>query len=589
MFYLEWSDRKGATRGTPRGDQARQRCWPILALAASMAFFQSGCQSGPFGECCNGNGLFGPCGYFSRMTNRVFNRSNGNGCCGPGAVTGVPIESGAPSAVVVPGAVPAAPPGATVITPPTGSSVSSEPNILDQAAPKSRINGSSSGGGAPSSGSASDRTGYQTAGGILGTRMARRRSDESYTTTVSTPAPTSRSEQAASTSYRSRANAAVTADPGPLDHLPPLDLPAEVTQSPATSSDATNAEGTNRSGDESKKSKPDGRRESSPSESEVDLAAASSPAPESGPSASTPPGLARFVAVDLKLAGGSVPSSAGLKWLVEKGYRTLLDLRDPSEVPSSFIAEVTRAGLRYVPLPIGLNSVDREHVGRFNFELAAGEARPLYFFDSDGNRPGALWYIRRVVVDRVDTQIARREAEELGLKDEAYQLASTNYVASVTSPPANAKPVARTPAGKAASLDTGVVPSASIATEKTATGAPTETSPGSRIQSQPAEASGSAPTAATPVAAANAPATRAPLSQAPAELPQELSTAVVSDPAGCPPTVGWRPFAAMVVTGVCVPLAFWSRTIAPSILTRTRASLAGSGPRRKSLPGESGV
>ena len=94
----------------------------------------------------------------------------------------------------------------------------------------------------------------------------------------------------------------------------------------------------------------------------------------------------RFVAVDLKLAGGSTPSTEGLRWLVDKGYRTVLDLRESSEVPSSFIADAASLGLRYVALPIGLKTIDRDHVERFNFEMAAGEARPLFFFDSDGTR-----------------------------------------------------------------------------------------------------------------------------------------------------------------------------------------------------------
>ena len=153
--------------------------------------------------------------------------------------------------------------------------------------------------------------------------------------------------------------------------------------------------------------------------------------PEPAPSASVGPGLARFVAVDLKLAGGSLPSTAGLDWLVEKGYRTLLDLRESSEVSPAFIAEVTKRGLRYIALPIGPGSIDRDHVARFQFEIAAGEARPLYFFDSDGTRSGALWYIRRIATDRVDQQVARREAEELGLFDQAYWSAVTKYVSTL--------------------------------------------------------------------------------------------------------------------------------------------------------------
>ena len=91
---------------------------------------------------------------------------------------------------------------------------------------------------------------------------------------------------------------------------------------------------------------------------------------------------------------------------------------------------MTKRGLRYVALPIGPGSIDREHVARFGFEVAAGEARPLYFFDSDGTRSGALWYIRRIATDRVDQQVARREAEELGLSDQTYWSAVTKYVST---------------------------------------------------------------------------------------------------------------------------------------------------------------
>ena len=133
------------------------------------------------------------------------------------------------------------------------------------------------------------------------------------------------------------------------------------------------------------------------------MTSAPAPAAEADPaSSSIGTGITRFAAVDLKLAGGSCTSADGLKWLVDKGYRTVLDLRESSEVPSSFIAEVTSLGLRYVALPISLKTIDRDHVDRFNFEVAAGEARPLFFFDSDGTRAGALWYIRRIANDRVD-------------------------------------------------------------------------------------------------------------------------------------------------------------------------------------------
>jgi protein tyrosine phosphatase (PTP) superfamily phosphohydrolase (DUF442 family) len=317
-----------------------------------------------------------------------------------------------------------------------------------------------------------------------------------------------------------------------------------------------------------------------PAVAELDLTSATAPAPEPSPSASVGPGIARFVAVDLKLAGGSVPSDAGLKWLVEKGYRTVLDLRESAEVPSSFIALVANHGLRYVALPIGLKSIDRNHIARFNFEIAAGEARPLFFFDSDGTRAGALWYIRRITNDRVDRQIAKREAEELGLSDRNYWAAVTDYV---TAPPSVQKSAAAT----------GAQPGPASPQVSTSASDP-RPAPG-----QPLPATGSQPRASAksetgavvvspgspPPVVPALPATEpiADLPPSPSAIPTSTAQPSVGD------SLSWRPFAAMVVTGLSLPLAYWSRTAVPMVLAKARASLPAPALRPKSIRGELGA
>ena len=314
-----------------------------------------------------------------------------------------------------------------------------------------------------------------------------------------------------------------------------------------------------------------------PAADDLDLTSGSSPASQSSPSASVGPGIRRFVAVDLKLAGGSAPSADGLKWLVDKGYRTVLDLREPSEVPSSFITDATNLGLRYVALPISLKTIDRAHVDRFHFEVAAGEARPLFFFDSDGTRAGALWYIHRIANDRIDHQIARREAEELGLTDKNYWAAATNYVAALGGP--------RT---TATSADPGQSPSLSPVTvndsqtdqnqtraDESQTATPV---PKSRQQSSQSTAN---PAAAAPTQASTAPDTQ--LKQPAPSRPDSVAAAAPDL------TFAWRPLAAMVVSGLALPLAYWSRTLTPTLLSKARASLPGPAHRPKSLPVELGA
>ncbi len=288
-------------------------------------------------------------------------------------------------------------------------------------------------------------------------------------------------------------------------------------------------------------------------------------------------GIARFASVDPRLAGGSLPSAAGLGWLVEKGYRTILDLRESSEVSPSFIAEAARRGLRYVALPINLRSLDHDRLARFQFELAAPEARPLFFFDSDGSRAGALWYIRRVTQDRVDPQLARREAEDIGLRAQGDWQSATDYIRTLEA--AGPRPTP-TRTGSAA-------PSRAPAAGSTQSG------PMARRPVDDARGASDVDPRPLPAATADAPGARSNPSDPPVgRLTKSASAAPRPAPpigsGSSPEPLNWRPFAAMVVTGLSLPLAYLTRTAIPEAIARARASLPGPGPRRRSLPHESG-
>jgi len=572
MIRLDCLQAGRAIRGTPRTGLARSGRWPVMGLLACVVLSLSGCRSDPCGG-CNGLGLFGPTGFFARTSYRVFNRPVpvADPCCGTEVIGPAPVTVAAPAATVVPG--PPAYVGPAVGTP---SSVPPAPQSgseqLDPV-PNSRIEGRPSSGAGSQSSTVPGKTSYQTRRSDPLTRVTRQRSDDLARTTISTPAPTSRSAQASRLDQQE----------DPLDHLPPLDLPGEVTRS-ATPPRPPAAERETKPVDAAKTS---ARLESSPSESELEVAAISAPAPDPSPSASDGPGVARFVAVDLKLAGGSAPTTAGLKWLSEKGYRTLLDLRETSEVPPTFITEVTNRGLRYIALPFSRKSIDRDHVTRFNFEMAAADSRPLFFFDSDGSSAGALWYIRRVVVDRVDQQIARREAEELGLSDQTYWLAAADYIATASGTPAKAasSPAAVRPA-PAAAKGAALAPSKALDSATRGTAAVDATNP-------PPQKTASPPaTVPTALKTQTAPVSVAQTTAGPPAPPEQKTLIPVQAPTSPEPPFSsdpnaWRPLAAMVVTGLSLPLAFCCRTIVPSMVAKALASLPAPGLRPKSLPSRS--
>jgi protein tyrosine phosphatase (PTP) superfamily phosphohydrolase (DUF442 family) len=272
---------------------------------------------------------------------------------------------------------------------------------------------------------------------------------------------------------------------------------------------------------------------------------------------SVAPGIHHFSAVELRLAGGSLPNSQGLEWLAEKGYKTLLDLRESGEVQPSFLAEVQKNHLRYVSLPVTLKTVNTESLNRFNLELAMAEQRPLYFCDTDGNRAGALWFVRRIQVDHVDLQTARREAQDLGLADETFLRAAETCVESLKSQPS--------------------APAAAPAQDPFKPQAPKAPEP--------------APSPVAP-APSSTPAPSTPQTGSAETFPREFAatTAGEKTPDLPPTTTGsahWKSYTAMVVTGLGLPLAFLSRASAP-IKTWVLASLPSTARSQRSLPDESG-
>ncbi len=527
-----------------------------LVALALLALAQEGCQSGGCSSC----GLRG----------RLFNR---RATVAEPVLTdpGASISSGG-TITESPGTL--VPNGTSTVTEPEGGikALPESPPANDSTKPgnasgsRSLKNGNSIGSAAP--GRASD---YETARNPK-TKAGQPREDLARLV-LSKPKKASASQPGNNVPTRTKEKpAADSPSDNPLDHLaPPADLPLEPIESsrdpkdplPASAFDApapepivestashsvkakqpesTNSSQDTRSALPLKSNLSDPSTKSSADEKKQAAASQTpgNPSPEEllkQISLSPPPAAApvpHFSAVLPTLAGGGLPSNEGLDWLLEKGYKTLLDLREPSEVQPTFIAEVSKRGLRYLALPVTLESLDSERLERFQKEISQNDARPLYFFDNDGARAGALWFIRAMTQekDKLDISHARREAQELGLNEaKLWSVAETTLRRLL--PPIDAT-----------------------------TAAPATKNRSSENDSQePAQGS-----------------------FRPGELPQGSKVADSGRTA-----LNWRPYVAMLLTILGVPLAFWSRS-GLSLRRILQASLPASAPRPKALPGRSVV
>lgn len=500
MTTMRWFQAGVSPRGIPAFRRPKRRHPVILLALIVVVLGQTGCQSGFFGSCG------GPCGRLRNLSERAFRpfRPAASCCNGDlGVLVSPGLQYGTP-AVVSPGMSisPVSPlsPGAT--SSPATESLPSQLEPIPSAAPAP----------APSNGETPTQGAKASTGKANYEAYKPNNRDRLNQSLNKSSEPTTRSAQGSALSL---------GDPNPLDNLPPLDIPSQPSRMDSTPP-VTPAAGRS-------VLKP---LEPAPAaETLADLAAkAATRAPGE---LTVVPGIRRFAGVEAKVSGGSLPTAAGLDWLAAKGYKTILDLREESEISASFIADVARRGMRYVALPIGTKTVDSDHVRSFLFELSLADARPLYFFDAEGARAGAMWFIRRVTVDQVDPQVARRDAEELGLAEDALWIAAKAYVD-------DAKPVPRVP-----------------------------TKPANKPET---------PSPSPKDSGANAPR---PASAGPSPAAVDLE----GPPDPRDPSA-WKPIAALVVTGLSVPLAYVSRASLPtSLLSKARASLPGPRRSRKQLSG----
>jgi protein tyrosine phosphatase (PTP) superfamily phosphohydrolase (DUF442 family) len=269
---------------------------------------------------------------------------------------------------------------------------------------------------------------------------------------------------------------------------------------------------------------------------------------------SAAPGIARFKVVEPQLAGGSLPAAPGWSFLADKGYRTVLDLRPRAEAQPGDDAAAAHAGLRYVLLPVTAETLDEILVKRFNEELALSESRPLFFFDADGSRAAVLWYLHQVAVDGVDEATARREVEELGPRDESLWAAAGAFLRK------------RKEKEAAATSTPAPTPAATPILE------PVPTTPAAPPAPVAAPASVESPLPTTPApetAALLPPPARGPIRTLPPVAPQD---ATPRDP------TAWRPYAALLVTSLSIPLAYIGRSAISTAATRM-ASLPAPRPR----------
>jgi uncharacterized protein (TIGR01244 family) len=113
------------------------------------------------------------------------------------------------------------------------------------------------------------------------------------------------------------------------------------------------------------------------------------------------------------------------------GFVSMINLRQASEPGANVLqaeAAAKAAGLKYIHIPMDAAAPDASVADRFLDAIKQPGNQPAYIHCASANRAAAMWFIKRVQIDRWDNDRAMKEAEALGLSSAPLKQFATNYV-----------------------------------------------------------------------------------------------------------------------------------------------------------------
>lgn len=144
-------------------------------------------------------------------------------------------------------------------------------------------------------------------------------------------------------------------------------------------------------------------------------------------------GVRNYTKVDATVGCAGATDSKALAGIAKLGYKAVLNLREATESgvnieESRAVAE--SAGLKYIHLPFKGAEPDPKVADEFLKIAVDTENQPLFIHCGSANRVGAMWLIKRMVVDKWTEERAVAEAKAIGLSSEALQKFALDYVAA---------------------------------------------------------------------------------------------------------------------------------------------------------------
>lgn len=148
------------------------------------------------------------------------------------------------------------------------------------------------------------------------------------------------------------------------------------------------------------------------------------------PAKDTLPGAVNVTRVDATVMCGGATTAEAYPELRKRGFASVINLRRETEqgvdIPGAKVA-ATAAGLKYIHLPLDGAKPDPKVADAFLAAVTDKANQPVYIHCGSANRVGAMWLIKRMVVDGWDAARATEEARAIGLTSDALRQFAVDY------------------------------------------------------------------------------------------------------------------------------------------------------------------
>lgn len=145
------------------------------------------------------------------------------------------------------------------------------------------------------------------------------------------------------------------------------------------------------------------------------------------------PGVTNFAQVETTVACAGATKAEAVPELKKMGFASIINLRLATETGADIDAEAAAAkaaGMKFYHLPLNGQMPDPAVADKFIAAITTKGSEPAFIHCAGGNRAAAMWFIKRLVVDKWEVDRASTEAAALGMTSPVLKQFAIDYANS---------------------------------------------------------------------------------------------------------------------------------------------------------------